>query len=330
MLTRLSFCVGLFLPSAAISQDVSAIVDTHILPGYEALAATTQTLSVTAQEDCAPTSTALKTAYHEAFDAWVSVSHLRFGPSEKDDRAFALAFWPDPRGSTPKTLAGLIGDADPVIETRDSFRTVSVAGRGFYALEFLLFDAAFLDMGTPEYRCALVQAVSADIADNSAAILQDWSRDYADLMRNAGENDTYRSEEEAMRQLFTALSTGLEFTSSARLGRPLGTFDRPRPNRSEARRSDRSLRQVVLSLEANRSLAELMSGGNSELDATFAKALQRAASLDDASFDGVADPQDRLRVEVLQQYVDVIRQKVAEDLGASLGIAAGFNSLDGD
>jgi len=33
-------------------------------------------------------------AYHVAFDAWMSVSHLRFGPSEADDRAFAIAFYP--------------------------------------------------------------------------------------------------------------------------------------------------------------------------------------------------------------------------------------------
>ncbi|HBR37591.1 MAG TPA: peptidase M75, partial [Sulfitobacter pontiacus] len=50
----------------------------------------------------------------DAFDAWIAVSHLRFGPSETDNRAFALAFWPDSRGATPKTLAGLITDADPV------------------------------------------------------------------------------------------------------------------------------------------------------------------------------------------------------------------------
>ncbi|MDJ0995645.1 MAG: imelysin family protein [Dinoroseobacter sp.] len=330
MLKPTILCLSLSLPSIAIAQDVGSIVDTHILPGYQSLAAKTQILSTTAQQECTPSSATLQSAYHDAFDAWVSVSHLRFGPSETEDRAFALAFWPDPRGSTPKTLAGLIADADPVIETSEAFRTVSVAGRGFYALEFLLFDPAFVDMGSPEYRCALIQAVLTDIADNSAAILEDWTDRYADLMRNAGENGTYRSEEEALRQLFTALSTGLEFTSSARLGRPLGTFDRPKPKRAEARRSERSLRHVVLSLEATRALADLMSDENPELDAAFVKALKRAETVDDPSFSGVAELQGRLRVEVLQQQVDLIRQKVAEDLGTSLGIAAGFNSLDGD
>ncbi len=44
----------------------------------------------------------LTEAYHAAFDAWIKTSHLRFGPSEVNDRAFALAFWPDSRGQYPR------------------------------------------------------------------------------------------------------------------------------------------------------------------------------------------------------------------------------------
>ena len=94
------------------------------------------------------------------FDAWVGVSHLRFGPSEQDDRAFALAFWPDPRGSTPKALAALIRDEDPVVSNPDDFSTVSIAARGFYALEFLLFDPQFATAENTDYLCALIQASS--------------------------------------------------------------------------------------------------------------------------------------------------------------------------
>ena len=55
-------------------------------------------------------------------------------------RAFAIAFWPDSRGATPKTLAELISAEDPVIYSREEFAAVSIAARGFHALEFLLFD----------------------------------------------------------------------------------------------------------------------------------------------------------------------------------------------
>ena len=55
-----------------------------------------------------------------------------------------------------------------------------------------------------------------------------------------------------------------------------------------------------------------------------------AEELDDPVFAGVAEPQNRFRVEVLKQAVDDIRRCLAEDLGPTLGLTAGFNSLDGD
>ncbi|MEM9584102.1 MAG: imelysin family protein [Pseudomonadota bacterium] len=326
-LTAMCLCAA--TPVAAQEVDLSIIVNAHILPHYEALAAETAALSAQAIEDCTPDSADLKAAYHDAFDAWVGGSHLRFGPSEQQDRAFALAFWPDPRGSTPKALAALIAAEDQVVTDPQSFAAVSVAARGFYALEFLLFDPQFTDGTKAEYHCALVKAVSADIAANASGILEDWQGGYGDLMANPG-NETYRTNEEAARQAFTALSTGLEFTSQARLGRPLGSFDRPRPNRAEARRSERSLRHVILSLQATRDLAALISGGDENVNASFVVALQRAEALEDPVFASVADPSGRFRVEVLQQSIDAIRNMLAQEVGPSLGIAAGFNSLDGD
>ena len=316
-------------PAVADQPDIRAIVAKHILPGYAALAREASELAQSAEADCSPENPGLIAAYHDAFDAWVGVSHLRFGPSEEDDRAFALAFWPDPRASTPKALAALIRETDPAVSDAQAFKTVSIAARGFYALEFLLFDPQFAPGEAPDYHCRLIQAVTTDIAMTSAAIHEGWADGYAELISDA-QNDTYRTSEEAARQLFTALSTGLESTAQTRLGRPLGTFDRPRPNRAEARRSERSQRHVILSLEATRELAALISDQNAALDKAYQVALERAAGLDDPVFAGVAQPQGRFKVEVLQQNVAAIRGILAQDVGPALGISAGFNSLDGD
>ena len=326
-IAALTFMIG--CPSLAASPDLTEIVDGHVLSGYRLLSEESADLAEAAREDCQPSSEALRGAYHEAFDAWVSVSHLRFGPSEQDDRAFALAFWPDPRGSTPKALGTFLRDEDAVVARPEDFRTVSIAARGFYALEFLLYDAQFLDAENVEYRCQMIRAVTEDIASNAAAILEGWETGYAELMRSPG-NQTYRSETEAAQQFFTALSTGLQFTSEARLGRPLGTYERPRPNRAEARRSERALRHVVLSLQGTRDLADKLSDGDAALLDAFDNAIARARNLDDPIFAGVSDPQTRFRVEVLQQNVDLIRRILSESLGPKLGVAAGFNSLDGD
>ncbi len=218
----LALCLALVLPvplaAQSLPETVEAVLDAHILPGFEELEAKTAELEAAAAADCAPGSESLRAAYAEAFDAWIRVSHLRFGPMETDNRGFALAFWPDGRGSTPRDLNGLIADADPVIETADDFATVSVAARGFFAMEFLLFDPEISAAADSAYGCALIRRVAADAHATAAVILADWRGSHADLMRTAGENSTYQSPEEALRAVYGALVEGLEATAELRLG----------------------------------------------------------------------------------------------------------------
>ncbi len=325
----------IILPFYSQAQTaVTDIVDGHILPRFEALAAATATLADVAANDCNPTSEALRNAYGAAFDAWVSASHLRFGPTEVDDRAFALAFWPDSRGATPRTLAILIEDEDPIGTSSESYGAVSIAARGFYAFEFLLHDERLRTSGRPAYHCTLTQTLADDMATTASAILHDWETEFADTLLNPGPGAIYQTEQEVLQELFKALSTGLQFTSDTRLGRPLGTFNRPRPNRAEARRSGRSALHVGLSLTALHDLGTYLTTPDADLtdrlSGQFADAIERLEALNDPVFIGVSNPQARFKVEVIKQAVDSIRETVAQDLGPRLGVVAGFNSLDGD
>lgn len=324
------------LPATAIAQDsmVANIIDHHILPRFERLAAETDILAAVAATTCDTTSVPLRAAYGDAFDAWVSASHLRFGPTEVDDRAFALAFWPDSRGATPKALNRLIADQDPIVGDSEDYSDMSIAARGFYAMEFVLYDPALSTSGNDEYRCALLRAIATDTSAVAQDIHDDWVNDYAARLTRLSATGTYRSTGEVLQELLKALSTGLEFTTETRLGRPLGTYDQPRPARAEAWRSERSERHVTRSLEALRELAADLAAGNAELaadlDTAFDRALDRLARLDDPAFAGVADPISRLNVELIQQSAESIRTLVRERLGPELGVVVGFNSLDGD
>lgn len=64
--------------------------------------------------------------------------------------------------------------------------------------------------------------------------------------------------------------------------------------------------------------------------ATFADAQARADALEDPALQGVAQPAERFKVEVLQQAVRAVQVAVIDEIGAPLGITAGFNALDGD
>ncbi|KIC31883.1 imelysin family protein [Leisingera sp. ANG-S5] len=326
--------IALTLAAApAVASDLSSsITDQLIVPAFEELAMDTAALADAAKADCNPQSEALRAAYSEAFDAWIAASHYRFGPTETDSRAFALAFWPDSRSKTPKALAGLIRSEDDGITAPAAFASYSIAARGFYALEYLLYDPDLSSAGSADYRCTLTRAISTDIAATAQAISRDWAENYAGEMRAPASR--YRSEDEITQELLKALTTGLQVLDDMRLGRPLGSFDKPRPNRAEAHRSGRSLRHVLVSLNAMEPLALALArdeaGLKADLAQGFGKVRSRAEALDDPVFAGVADPTVRIRIEALRQQVKDLRAFVSERLGPSLGVAAGFNALDGD
>ncbi|OBY24521.1 imelysin family protein [Leisingera sp. JC1] len=328
----LALALTLAAAPAAASDLSSSITDQLILPAFAELAIDTAALADTAKADCRPRSEALRAAYGEAFDAWIAASHYRFGPTETDSRAFALAFWPDSRSKTPKALASLIRSEDAGITDAATFAGYSIAARGFYALEYLLYDPDLSAAGSPDYRCTLTRAISTDIASTAQAISWDWAENYAGEMRAPASR--YRSEDEITQELLKALTTGLQVLDDMRLGRPLGTFDKPHPSRAEARRSGRSLRHMLVSLNAMEPLALALAQGDAALKADLARGFKtirhRAEALDDPIFEGVADPATRIRIEALRQQVKDLRTLVSERLGPSLGVAAGFNSLDGD
>ncbi|MCE8538917.1 imelysin family protein [Ruegeria pomeroyi] len=323
----------LCLVAATASADpVGRVLDTHVLPGFARLADETALLANATEVACNERDPDLRAALNGALRAWAGVSHLRFGPTEAENRAFALAFWPDSRGMTPKALAGLIAAEDPVVQDAQAFAQVSVAARGLYALEFLLYDED--PTGSDAYRCDLIRAIARDSGGLAQAMAADWHDRYAALMRAPGPDGPYRSQDEAMQELFKALGTGLQITADLRLGRPLGTFDKPRPKRAEAWRAGLSLSLVIAALNSQKQLALMLAEGDAglqeRLGVTFDRVLASAAALDDPALAGVATPDGRVRVEALQQRVNEIRELVAQELGPELGDSAGFNALDGD
>ncbi|KIC09783.1 peptidase M75 [Leisingera sp. ANG-M1] len=329
---KISLPLTLAATPLAAAEPADQIVDQQILPAFQELAADSAALAQAAQADCTSGSEPLRVAYGVAFDAWIAASHFRFGPTETDNRAFALAFWPDSRSKTPKALGTLIRNEDSGISDPANFATYSIAARGFYALEYLLYDPQLSAAGSDAYRCAMTRAISTDIAATAQSIRADWQQNYAAEMRSPG--NRYQNGAEVTQELFKALNTGLQVLDDMRLGRPLGTFEKPRPARAEARRSGRSLHHVLVSLNALEPLALALADGNADLQAKITagvtKARKKAENLGDPVFAGVTDPASRFRIESLQQEIKDLRALMADELGPALGVSAGFNSLDGD
>jgi predicted lipoprotein len=329
---------------AAAQVDHAALAERalngHILPGFERLGAAIEALDDAAEAACAAQATmqAVEAAYADAFDAWARIQHIRFGPAEEDNNGFAIEFWPDTKGSTPRTLAALVANEDPVVDDPAAFAQVSVAARGLMALDQLLFDPEAAPIEPGSYRCRLLTAITGDLVATTTRMVERWRDPWGGMLTSAGapDNPVYLAPEESTRALYSALADGLRADIDLRLGRPLGTFERPQPRRAEAWRSGRSLPNLLASVEGMRALFETV----------FAPAIgeEEARPVRNA-FEGVATaagnvvapidvevatPQGRVHVEALQSALRRVQTEVASHVGPTVGVTSGFNAMDGD
>ncbi|MES2539136.1 MAG: imelysin family protein [Pseudomonadota bacterium] len=302
-LCRMGWGLALALGSLPAAADTAAVVQDHILPGFTSFAEAAQSLADI--QTCDPDS--LRPAFHSAWDAWMQVAHIS---------------WPDPKGSGWMAQRALL-DAPP---TAADMAQQSVAARGLPALERLLYPAEAL----PTDPCPLIQATADDMAATAATLNEGWGP-FGDQMLTAGQagNDRFLKPEEATQALFTQLATGLESLADRRIGRPLGTFDKPRPDLAEAHASARPTRNIALSLTALKDLALTLNPDSPKTLAAFNHAITLAEGLD-PDIDRITDPQAWLKLEILQQAVRSIRDTAVAELGPALGVELGFNSQDGD
>jgi predicted lipoprotein len=313
--------LALFL-ATPVAADTATVVTDHARPGYAAFDDAAARLADV--ESCDPD--VVRPAYQAAYDAWMGVEHLHLAPSEEDGRALAILFWPDPKGAGAKAQAALLA-ADPATLTIDGMAQQSVAARGLAGLERLLYPAKPL----PADPCPLIQLTIDDLARQAEVLAADWGP-YGDLLLRAGEagNTLFLKPEEATQALFTQLATGLEFLADRRIGRPLGSFEKPRPDLAEGQASGRALTNITLSLQGLRGLAATLSPESTKTLAAFDHAIGLAQTLNDPNLDGITDPQAWLELEILQQAVRATRDTALAEIGPALGVELGFNSQDGD
>lgn len=324
----------LVLATPALADPVvDRVVDGVILPRFAAFSAAAAQLDTAATADCRADNPALREAWNAAYDAWLPASTFRFGPLDEDALGLAIAFWPDPKGLTRKNLKALLSGDGASLASAATYGQVSVAARGLYALEDMLYDPDFNSYGPEDPGCTLVRAAAGDLAATAATAAAEWREAFAPLLRDPGTegNTHFLTDLEARQAIFTQLVTALGFDEETRLGRPLGTLEKPRPERAESILSGRSLRNIRISLAANKELARALTDGRTEtLFDSFAYAESVATKLDDPVFAGVDTASGRLKVNELATAIERVRQAAQTELGAELGVTAGFNSLDGD
>ncbi len=323
-MARIALTVALIALTTPARADVAEAARDVIAPAYGRLAASAAALDAAAAADCTPS--ALHAPYQAVWDDWARIGFLRLGPVETDGRSLAMAFWPDVKGSGLRAQQALV-DADSLaIGNPADFARLSVALRGLAGLERLLYPSPLT--GDPATLCALTRATAADLARMTGELAAEWPA-HAALLTAPG-NPTYLSQAEARQAIFTQIVTGLDQVAEVRLGRPMGSFDTPRPERAEALAAGRPLANVIAALRGLHDLTRALHPEAPQTEAAFARTRALAEGLNDPLLAGVATPSGRLKVEILQQAVRATKAAVETEVGGALNLSAGFNAADGD
>ena len=314
---------------AALRESALAVLDAD----FSAFQETAAELSATAQAVChgeAPPD-ALKAALATTWLAWAPLDSFQFGPIEQSGAALAVDFWPDKKGFVTRGVAALQALPEADQARPETVAAGSVAAQGLPALELLLYGDGPL--------CPAAMGIAAHLSLRAAALHQAWfgPDGWAEIARAAGPmSPVYRTQAEFSAALFTALDFGLFRATEQRLGRPLGTWERSFPQQAEAWRSGLSVEIVDAQLIGIARMLEQGFGGTLDPDARDRILARRADArmrLDQIGAplpEVVTDPARRVRVEAVQTLLREIRASLANDIGAPLGLSAGFSPADGD
>lgn len=328
-----------------------AFLTDHVQPRHAAFHEASTALHDAAETYCAAPGEAdvemVRTAYHGAMDAWAGIQHVTYGPVENFNRRFRIQFWPDPRGVLERDLAELLREKPADILADNGMTFASVAIQGFPMVERLTFgpNADALAAGTDEgtYRCDLLGAVTANLADIAARLDEEWrgaDDPWPAAFRDPANTDLVGDATDLAGVVLTGLTTQLQSLRDQRLLPVLGdSADTAAPDKAEAALSERSLRGIAASVEAmgegfrllflpalqtaDPKLADLM-------DRAFAQTLETAQGIPVPLGEAVTDPAHRPAVEQLTTEIRAVQQLLATRVASALGTSLGFNSLDGD
>lgn len=343
------------VPPAGYARVNQSLLENHVLPRYERLVDATGRFADAVTESCAGRAGGqvdlLRGYYHQVMDAWMGVQHLRFGPVELFMRSFRLYFWPEARGKVGRAVEALLAEPAPLAAAE--LPDASVAVQGLPAVEYLLYAEDGSDGGDtvgPARRCALLTAVTRNMADMAAGIVADWQGGDVhfrqSFLQPGPDNAFYKRHADATLDLFKSLHGGLRLIADVKLKPVVGEdIAAARPGLAESRRSSRALRNIVVNLEALETLyvgeggpglGELVAvhAGDAELDALMRKAfrmtLETARGIDPPFARAVEDEARRAATEKLLTRVRALKQIVRSRVASALGLTVGFNALDGD
>lgn len=333
------------------ARAVDRAIDRVIAPGYADLATAAGGLAVAMSGLCAaPTDGALAAArgsFAGVVTAFSRVELFRLGPARKDNRFERLFFWPDRRGRGRRQVEALIAGKDEATLEAAALRKKSVAVQGLLALEYVLAGKGSegLANGSAAFRCRQGLAIAGAVDRTVRRIHRGWAdpEGFGAIMRGAGPgNPVYRSHGEVVGDLLGAAGEQLRIVERQKLARMLRDGpETARPKAAPFWRSGLARASILANLDgvlrlldraALRTLLPASDAGLAEQAASeLRKARGELSGLPDAGLPALlSDPGTHRRFAAAAARVGAAAALLGERFPQALGLAPGFNSLDGD
>lgn len=337
-------------PARAENAVVAAAVEGFVKPGYAGFHSAASELRSQMDTLCAGQSADRHAATQSAFltlvAAWSRVETIRFGPVSEDNRLDRILFWPDRKGIGLKQVQATLAEKDATAADPAALKDKSIAMQGLGALEFVLFGtgAEALEAPGDPYRCAYGRAIAANVEDMAAAILAGW-QDKDGIARqwaNPGaDNQLYRTDDEAMTELFNVFVHGLEMIRDVRLNGFLGqTMQDDKPKQAIYWRSGGTVVAIKANVDGLRvlfdksGLAGLLPDDSKwiaqSIDFEFANVVRSSDFAAGPIIDVLVDKDKRKALEVVRLITSHLSELFGVSMAGELGLTAGFSSLDGD
>ncbi|QFR32066.1 imelysin family protein [Ancylobacter sp. TS-1] len=332
--------------AAAISAP--EVVEGWLLPRYDTLLASAKAQQAAwaafANAPSAEGVKELKARFAAVSDGWASVEFITFGPVMLSLRADRFNLFPERRNAVGRSVAEIVDDPTDERLQPERFFRLSAAVQGLPALERLLYDegaeAALLSGPEASRRQALGLAIAGNLATIADEIRTGWGDRTQGLLAQllAGKADPvfFPEPNALLSQIVTDLAGAYQRVVDQRLLVVLGkNADEAKPLLSDRRRSGLAKETVVAIITSAGSLADALAQGlpaadRASLTTTLQAAAKAAAGLPEDIGQAATTPQGRKSLETAIGAFKAAQAGIARPLASGLGVALGFNALDGD
>jgi len=341
---------ALAIDQALARQVMVSAVDGYIRPAYADFHAKASALAAETAKLCSAPSDAefkaMSARFSEAIESWNRVSIITEGPVMQENRFERVLYYPDRKSIGLKQVQALIATPDEAVTDPKALKQRSVGIQGLGAFDYVFFGSypEGIIAEKNSFRCRYGLAITRNVEGIAAELQAAWDdpKGIAEDWKNPSkESAVFRTGEEAMQALIGIHVHGIEMVRDQRI-RPFhdASNQKMTPNAAIFRRSGNTIRTIAANVEGLEKLWQVADLGiflpenhkaladNVAFD--YKAAAVAIAKLPPPSAENLADKTYLAKLAFIDSTLKDATTRINNDVGAAVGLEAGFSFADGD